>query len=108
MSHWRPSIYERDNWECQMPVCLCPDGRAIDPELRGTQSRWAPSLDHVVRRSDNGPNDRGNMRAAHRWCNMADVGILPAAPKPKRPKSASHLTYRIGDLFRGDQGSAWS
>lgn len=26
-------IYDRDGWQCQLPECLCPDGRAIDPAL---------------------------------------------------------------------------
>jgi 5-methylcytosine-specific restriction endonuclease McrA len=114
MSNWRPSVYERDGWQCKMPVCLCPDGRDIDPALRGTDSPWAPSIDHIVRRSEDGPNDRGNVRAAHRRCNMADADIPPSPPKQKTPRPPAHLSYRIGDLyaeragFLGDQGSGWS
>jgi hypothetical protein len=108
MANWRPSIYERDNWQCRMPVCLCPDGRDINPRLRGTASPWAPSLDHSVRKSEGGSNKRDNLRAAHRWCNQADAGVPPEQPKPAPPRRALHLTYCIGDLFPGDQGSAWS
>jgi 5-methylcytosine-specific restriction endonuclease McrA len=114
MSNRRTSVYERDGWQCQMPVCLCPDGRAIDPGLRGTGSLWAPSIDHVVRRSMDGPNSEDNVRAAHRRCNMADAEIPPARPRREKPLREPHLSYRIGDLyaeqaqFFGDQGSRWS
>lgn len=114
MSNRRSGIYERDEWQCQMPVCLCPEGRDIDPGLRGTDSLWAPSVDHTVRRSQGGLSSRDNLRAAHRWCNMADAGILLARRKRKRPGRPRHLSYRIGDVyaeqagFLGDQGSGWS
>jgi hypothetical protein len=114
MSNWRPAVYERDGWQCKMPSCLCPEGRAIDPQLRGTDSLWAPSIDHIVRRSQDGPGSRDNVRAAHRWCNMADAGVQAARPKRRKPYQPQRLSYRIGDLyaeqagFLGDQGSAWS
>lgn len=114
MSNGHPSVYARDGWQCKMPVCLCPDGRAIDPGLHGTGSPWAPSVDHVVRRCDGGTNSRDNLRAAHKQCNMADAGIPYGAPKRKDPPRPRHLSYRIGDLyselagFDGDQGSGWS
>jgi 5-methylcytosine-specific restriction endonuclease McrA len=114
MSNRRISVYERDGWQCQMPVCLCPDGRDIDPGLRGTDSLWAPSIDHVVRRSLDGPNSKDNVRAAHRRCNMADAEIPPKRSRDKKPPRVPHLSYCIGDLyaeearFLGDQGSAWS
>lgn len=97
-----------------MPVCLCPDGRAINPDLRGTDSLWAPSIDHIVRRSEDGPNGQDNVRAAHRRCNMADVDIPPSRSKRGRSCRSRHLSYRVGDVyaeragFHGDQGSSWS
>ena len=114
MSSWRLSVYERDDWQCQMPECLCPDGRKIDRSLRGTDSLWAPSIDHIVRRRENGPNDLGNVRAAHRRCNMADADIPPSRPEQEKPRRPRHLSYRVGDVyaelagFFGDQGSGWS
>jgi hypothetical protein len=114
VSNWRPAVYERDGWQCQMPTCLCPEGRAIDPGLRGTDSLWAPSIDHVVRRSQGGLGSLDNVRAAHRGCNMADADIPLVSPERRRPGRSRHLSYRIGDVyaeqagFLGDQGSGWS
>jgi 5-methylcytosine-specific restriction endonuclease McrA len=101
MSYQRPSVYERDGWQCRMPVCLCPDGRVIDPALRGTDDPWSPTIDHVVRRSDGGMNGQDNLRAAHKQCNMADAGIPYGAPKRKDPAPSrpQHLSYCIGDLY---------
>ena len=62
-------VYRRDNWECQMPECLCPDGRAIDPGLRGSNDPWAPSIDHITELGLGGEDDLPNLRAAHRYCN---------------------------------------
>lgn len=108
MSNRRPSVYERDGWQCQMPRCLCPAGRAIDPALRGTDDPWAPSVDHVVLRSAGGPSSNENLRAAHRQCNMSDAGNDGPQERPRPRRPARHLSYKIGDLFPGDQGSRWS
>jgi 5-methylcytosine-specific restriction endonuclease McrA len=62
-------IYRRDKWVCLMPECVCPDGRAIDPELAGTGDPWAPSIDHVVPLRDGGLDNARNKRAAHARCN---------------------------------------
>lgn len=61
----RQAIYDRDQWICQL--CLDP----VDPELRETDpwGDWAPSLDHIVPRSQGGSHDPENLRLAHRWCN---------------------------------------
>lgn len=78
-----------------MPVCLCPDGRAINPELRYTDDPWAPSIDHIHLRSQGGADYYENMRAAHRFCNEQDAKHLLhgqyGEPDP--------LTSRIGELF---------
>ena len=69
----RRAVLDRDGWTCRMPVCLHPEadgGRAIDPVLDGTQSRWAPTVDHIRQRSDGGTNAGVNLRAAHAWCNQ--------------------------------------
>lgn len=108
MSNWRLPVYERDGWQCQMPRCLCPSGRAIDPGLRGTYDPWAPSIDHVVWRSMRGSNRLENLRAAHRQCNMSDAGNPGPKERPRPSRPAAHLSYKIGDLFPGDQGSRWS
>ena len=65
-------IYARDRWECQMPVCLRLDGRAIDRALKGKgRNPWGPSIDHIVPLADGGPDTEPNKRAAHRQCNTS-------------------------------------
>jgi hypothetical protein len=89
-------VYHRAAWQCQMPECLCPGGRKIDRELRGTDDPWAPTVDHIRPLAVGGPDSRANMRAAHRECNRAGAELqlnLPARPKPPP------LTVTIGDLF---------
>jgi 5-methylcytosine-specific restriction endonuclease McrA len=75
----RRAVLDRDGWQCQMPVCLCPAGRAIDPGLPVT-GPWGASADHVRERSRGGRNSMGNLRAAHRACN----GARPPEPPPLR------------------------
>ena len=60
----RHSLYERDNWTCQ----LCQE--PIDREAHWN-TNYAPSLDHIVPQShtllpDHRPS---NLRTAHRVCN---------------------------------------
>lgn len=96
--HVHSAVYRRDGWKCEMPTCLCPDGRAIDRKLRGTDSEWAPTVDHIVLRTLGGRDRMGNMRAAHRLCNQKD----PAAARMGRIRVAE------GIARRRDQGSSWS
>jgi 5-methylcytosine-specific restriction endonuclease McrA len=65
------AVYRRDRWQCQVPECLHPDGRAINPRLRGKDDPWAPSVDHVIPQVGGGADSMENLRAAHRWCNQA-------------------------------------
>jgi calcineurin-like phosphoesterase family protein len=70
------AIYERDAWTCRMPACqaqksLGPERRAIDAALSGTDSPWAPSVDHVIALVLGGTDTAENKRAAHRCCNNA-------------------------------------
>ncbi len=81
-----------------MPVCLHPGGRAIDPALRGADSPWAPSIDHVREIVHGGPNEKWNMRAAHRECNSEDARDL--GRKLTRDENVPvPLANSIGDLF---------
>jgi 5-methylcytosine-specific restriction endonuclease McrA len=59
-----------------MPVCLCPDGRALDRKLRGKESPWAPTIDHIVLKTLGGSDRMDNMRAAHRLCNLKDLAAV--------------------------------
>ena len=61
-------ILERDGWECQIPDCRCPDGRAIDP---AAEYRWRGTVDHIVPLSRGGDDVASNLRAAHQTCNSA-------------------------------------
>lgn len=82
----RRGVWIRDGWQCRMPVCLHPGGRAIDPELAGLAGvAWAPSVDHIVQVADGGTNAWANLRSAHYACNDA-----AAAPR------AGPLAARIG------------
>lgn len=92
------SVYHRDKWLCQMPGCLCPDGRAIDPALRGTDDPWAPSIDHAVEVARGGPDEKWNMRAAHRQCNGADARAL-GTQLTREENVPVAITVTIGDLF---------
>jgi 5-methylcytosine-specific restriction endonuclease McrA len=69
-------VWIRDGWQCRMPKCWCPGGRRIDESLLGTQTDWAPSVDHRRRRADGGTSDLWNLRAAHERCNREDADRL--------------------------------
>lgn len=65
--HWisfkrRVSLYERDSWTCWL--CNEPVDRGAD-----YNANRAPSLDHVIPRSQGGTHDDNNLRCAHRICN---------------------------------------
>jgi len=113
MSSRRKSVLQRDGWECKMPVCLHPYSRSINPALDGTKDPWSPTVDHVVPRASGGSDGAQNLRAAHKECNERRHRP-PGSRDPRRKVSDPlseqdrHLTYRVGDLFPGDQGSAWS
>lgn len=75
-------VLRRDRWQCRMPACLCPDGRAIRRRrAAGQNDPWAPTADHIIPRSLGGPDTMGNLRAAHRHCNNArGAGALVREP----------------------------
>ena len=95
-------VYHRAAWQCQMPECLCPDGRKIDKALRGTDTPWSPSIDHIRPLASGGSDQLRNKRAAHKECNRA--GAEDQQQRQARTVQPG-LSYRIGDLFSGDQGS---
>jgi hypothetical protein len=73
----RRTIFTRDKWICQMPVCLHPDGREISAEP--WPSPWSASTDHIIRVADGGGNGVENGRAAHLRCNIS-AGAASDAP----------------------------
>ena len=85
-------IYARDSWTCQMPVCLCPAGRAIDPAIT-RPDQWSRSINHIIP-LPRGTDAQDNKRAAHLRCNMAAAKQARAARSteeicPDRPKVAA-------------------
>lgn len=91
-------VYRRAAWQCQMPECLCPDGRKIDKELRGENDPWAPSVDHIETLATGGQDRLRNMRAAHRECNRAGAELQRNGAAKGRPVPAP-LTSSIGELY---------
>ena len=97
----RQRILERDGWQCRMPVCLCPDGKAIDRSLDGSRMDWAPSVDHIVQKCFGGPTSDENLRAAHQKCNNSAAQPGPGGPGGPRsamvslPPRAPGRKYRI-------------
>lgn len=67
----RDAIYERDGYECW----LCNKPCDLDADMQ--RDNWAPTLDHVVPRSQGGGHEWTNLRTAHRWCNSmrSDSGL---------------------------------
>lgn len=62
-------ILDADWWECQMPRCLNPEGRAITEVA--WPDPWSPSIDHVTPLSMGGTDTSSNKRAAHLRCNVS-------------------------------------
>lgn len=58
----RLKIYERDGYICQL--CFEP----VDMESRNN-TKYGPSLDHILPRSMGGTHESDNLRLAHRSCN---------------------------------------
>lgn len=58
----RRAIYERDGWRCQ----LC--GKKVNRNA-GPNTKWGPSLDHIVPRSRGGADTTDNLQLSHRMCN---------------------------------------
>jgi HNH endonuclease len=81
-----------------MPECLCPDGRKIDKQLRGTNDPWSPSIDHIQTLATGGSDRLTNKRAAHKRCNQAGAVLQQKGAAKGRPAPAP-LTSTVGDLF---------
>lgn len=60
-------IFERDNWQCQIPGCLYPD----EPVKLGVgrSNPLLASLDHIVPLAKGGLHERSNLTTAHIRCN---------------------------------------
>lgn len=76
----RQRLYERDHYRCYL--CGAPTRSDVP-----TDHPWAPSLDHVVPRSQGGSDRDANLGTAHRWCNVARgdaaVPVYFDAPPPQ-------------------------
>jgi hypothetical protein len=86
-------IFFRDQWQCRMPRCLCPDGREISRRLPPSDP-WSASVDHVTRLADGGPDTAENKRAAHRECNnrAAAAADRARARSARRAAVLGHIT----------------
>jgi hypothetical protein len=63
--------------KCEMPTCYCPQGsRHFEARPRTTPlPRWAVNPDHYPKlKMDGGHLDPWNVRLAHVFCNVMDVG----------------------------------
>lgn len=61
-------IFERDNWQCQIPGCIYPD---IPATLNvGRYDPLLASLDHIVPLSKGGKHERSNLACSHLRCNQ--------------------------------------
>jgi hypothetical protein len=61
-------IFERDNWQCQIPGCRFPGVPA-----RLDAGRYGPllaSLDHIIPLSKGGKHERSNLACSHLQCNQ--------------------------------------
>lgn len=99
----RQAVLERDRWQCQMPVCLCPDGRDIDPDA-SADTNWCASLDHIKQRVHGGQSEIDNLRAAHRVCNAAGSegwgsALSKTSKRRKRRKLARERQRMALELF---------
>jgi hypothetical protein len=65
----RREIFERDNWQCQIPGCLYP---GIPASLdAGRYHPLLASVDHIVPYAKGGLHERSNLATAHLRCNKA-------------------------------------
>ena len=63
----RSEIFERDNWQCQIPGCLYP-GVPVKLDGRRTDPLYA-NVDHIVPLAKGGLHERSNLATAHFRCN---------------------------------------
>ena len=61
-------IFERDNWQCQIPGCLYP-GKPARLDV-GRYDPLLASLDHIVPLSKGGLHERSNLACSHLRCNQ--------------------------------------
>lgn len=67
----RRQVLDRDNWQCQLPRCLCPT-RQIRRTPRWHMDPEAASVDMIHPKSHGGSDrDPTNLRASHNVCNSA-------------------------------------
>jgi hypothetical protein len=90
-------IFQRDDWQCQLAECLCPDGRHLDQSLRGAiGGPWVPAIHHVVRLADGGLSNAGNKLAAHSQCSsMANREIQRAQARKAADPAPGEVQVRL-------------
>lgn len=65
----RISVYERDNWACQ--ICSKPTDRTVHRE-----HDLSPTIDHIIPLSAGGEHSPENWQTAHRICNSHKRDLL--------------------------------
>lgn len=85
---WRRTIYERDNWRCQ--ICMLPVDRSEVPDRH-----LRPSLDHKVPLSRGGAHSRENVQCSHWICNSRKAHALDGG-------------LRAGELMKAEYATRWS
>ena len=63
----RLEIFNRDNWQCQIPGCLYP-GEPVKLDVGRSDPLYA-SVDHIMPLSKGGLHERSNLATAHFRCN---------------------------------------
>lgn len=64
----RLEIFERDNWQCQIPGCLYP-GIPASLDVPHKDPLYA-SVDHIIPLSKGGLHERSNLACSHLRCNF--------------------------------------
>jgi len=82
---------------CEMPTCLCPNGRGCFEPCARPMPDWAPNVDHYPNlKHKEGKRTPDNVRLAHVACNNFDygfrrkVGVMLVAGKTLK-EIADHL-----------------
>ena len=101
---YRSTVFERDNFTCQMLICYFPGVPLVvggDPH-----DQTAPQIDHVIPIAEGGSNSPDNIRASHGLCNReawnhhAEEVWAASDPTGRRQAAFSKRTERRAARLR--------